>query len=87
MLNVQLKKYKGFTRIRHYGILSSSWKKVKLPKLQAMLLEKKIKQLTPQTKPDLLHRKCPSCKKGTLQTVLLFDQRGPPTAWLKKLNT
>ena len=24
---------KGFTRIRHYGILSSSWKKVKLPQL------------------------------------------------------
>jgi len=28
---------KGFTRIRHYGILSSSWKKVKLPELQKLL--------------------------------------------------
>jgi len=28
---------KGFTRIRHYGILSSSWKKEKLPQLQAEL--------------------------------------------------
>ena len=28
---------KGFTRIRHYGFLSSSWKKEKLPLLQLQL--------------------------------------------------
>ncbi len=32
---------KGFTRIRHYGILSSSWKKGKLPALQALLCANK----------------------------------------------
>ena len=31
---------KGFTRIRHYGILSSSWKKEKLPQLQLRLADK-----------------------------------------------
>ena len=31
---------KGFRRIRHYGILSSSWKKEKLPYLQLLLCDK-----------------------------------------------
>jgi hypothetical protein len=75
---------KGFTRIRHFGILSSSWKKVKLPELQQLLNKKKT--VTVIDKPPLLHRKCPSCKKGTLQTVLLFDQRGPPLKWRKLLT-
>lgn len=77
---------KGFTRIRHYGILSSSWKKVKLPELQTMLSKKGITQIKPKSKPENSHRKCPHCKKGILETVLLFDQRGPPKEWLKKLN-
>ena len=52
---------KGFTRIRHYGILSSSWKKEKLPKLQAELANQKIAVV--ETKQPLLHRRCPICKK------------------------
>lgn len=74
---------KGFTRIRHYGILSSSWKKVKLPELQKLLNEQIITATS--EKPPLQHRKCPSCKKGTLETVLLFDERGPPLNWKKIL--
>lgn len=70
---------KGFTRIRHYGILSSSWKKEKLPQLQAELAAKTPAILT--TEKPLLHRQCPSCKKGRLHTVLLFDARGPPPNW------
>lgn len=70
---------KGFTRIRHYGILSSCWKKDKLPKLQAALALKKTTVLKPEK--IILHRQCPSCKKGRLQTVLLFDARGPPPNW------
>jgi hypothetical protein len=70
---------KGFTRIRHYGFLSSSWKKDKLPLLQLQLLAKdleEIETLVPQEKS--VHRSCPSCKKGTLITLLTFDSRGPP---------
>ena len=78
---------KGFTRIRHYGILGSSWKKVKLPQLQTILSKKEITPLKSKSKPELLHRKCPSCKKGILETVLLFDQRGPPRDWIKRLNS
>ena len=75
---------KGFTRIRHFGILSSSWKKVKLPELQKRLNEGKTQIIL--QKPPLQHRKCPSCKKGTLKTVLLFDKRGPPENWRELLT-
>jgi hypothetical protein len=70
---------KGFTRIRHYGFLSSSWKKDKLPLLQLQLADKdltEIKMVVAQEKS--LHRCCASCKKGTLITLLTFDSRGPP---------
>ena len=77
---------KGFTRIRHYGILSSSWKKEKLPDLQQRLQSYKILiQDTTKPKP-VLHKKCPSCKKGSLKTVKLFDMRGPPDYWKRKLK-
>jgi hypothetical protein len=70
---------KGFTRIRHYGILSSSWKKQKLPQLQAELNTKKLPAL--ETKVPLLHRRCPTCKKGKLHTIFMFNERGPPKNW------
>ena len=70
---------KGFTRIQHYGILSSSWKKEKLPKLQAELATVKLEAI--QRKEPLLHRQCPMCKKGRLHTILLFNDRGPPENW------
>ena len=70
---------KGFTRIRHYGILSSGWKKEKLPKLQekmgVKIVEKKEKTIT-------LLKKCPSCKKGELEIIISFDKRGPPKDYL-----
>jgi hypothetical protein len=75
---------KGFTRIRHYGILSSSWKREKLPKLQAELATKKIE--INKTRQPLLHRRCPICKKGKLRTILLFDGRGPPADWRELLK-
>lgn len=70
---------KGFTRIRHFGILSSSWKKVKLPELQQLLSDEKIQPVFKE--PKLKHRRCPSCKKGRLEIVLEFDARGPPKHW------
>jgi hypothetical protein len=75
---------KGFTRIRHFGILSSSWKKVKLPELQQLLNEKKTSEIIKES--PMHHRRCPTCKKGTLITVLLFDGRGPPKNWKETLN-
>ncbi len=63
---------KGFVRIRHYGILSSSKKKRILPMLK---LELGCPPLKIGTGP-IHHRRCPSCKKGKLVTVLVFDCRG-----------
>jgi len=77
---------KGFTRIRHYGILSSSWKKEKLPKLQAQILGKPYVPLTKKTKPQTQLNRCPRCKKGELITLQTFDCRGPPKEYLKYLK-
>lgn len=66
---------KRLVRIRHYGILSSTWKREKLKNLQ--------EKLSPKPKPAEAKtqkvRPCPCCKKGTLRTILSFDYRGPPS--------
>jgi hypothetical protein len=70
---------KGFTRIRHYGLLSSSWKKEKLPLLQLQLADKNLTHIEIfVAQEESLHGCCPSCKKGALITLLTFDSRGPP---------
>jgi hypothetical protein len=70
---------KGFTRIRHYGFLSSSWKKDKLPLLQLQLADRDLLHIqTFVIQEKSLHRICPSCKKGTLITLFTFDSRAPP---------
>ena len=73
---------KGFTRIRHYGFLSSSKKKQHLPLLKTQLGT----PVFSNEKEPTLHRKCPSCKKGELVTVAVFDSRGPPKNWKEKLE-
>ena len=68
---------KRFVRIRHYGILSSSWKRGKLQDLQESLkVERSV--FVPQT----MLRKCRCCKKGNLVTIAIFGQRGPPQDFL-----
>ncbi|MGH2507848.1 MAG: IS91 family transposase, partial [Ktedonobacteraceae bacterium] len=66
-----------FVRIRHYGILSSSWKGGKLQALQ-----RELKVTRPETKSKTLLRKCPYCKTGTLITIEVFGKRGPPKEYL-----
>jgi len=63
---------KGFTRIRHYGILSSALKKTIIPLLQKELGKPELLQ-----KPTV-HRMCPVCRKGKLVTLLTFKGRAPP---------
>jgi len=72
---------KGFTRIRHYGFLSSSCKKEKLPALQQALGNNKHSQLTADNSTDSKLNRCPVCKKGILVTLLVFDNRGPPASY------
>lgn len=87
---------KGLVRIRHYGFLSSSWKKDKLPDLQRMLGLKVTADNAPE--PVTL-RKCGACGTGTLNTMHMFYGRvrpgrsglegpawkAPPKAWLERI--
>ena len=67
-----------FVRIRHYGILSSSWKRGRLQGLQASLNTKPRAAAPLKT----ILRTCPCCKTGTLITIEIFGKRGPPQEYL-----
>jgi hypothetical protein len=80
---------KGFVRIRHYGICSSSAKiksslliKAQLPALAAPPLEDSARAIAVAYNP----KQCPCCKKQTMETVMRFKRRGPPVDW-KELAT
>jgi len=70
---------KGFTRIRHFGILSSTLKKNIILQLQQQLGKPELPE-----RPGSVHRLCPVCKTGQLVTLLTFTARGPPPAWILK---
>ena len=67
---------KRFIKIRHYGFLSSTWKRQKLQDLQKKM---NFTPIAKETKTATI-RKCQCCKVGNLHTILIFDKRGPP-AW------
>lgn len=73
---------KRFIRIRHYGLLSSTHKRKKLPDLQKSL---GVKSLT-HYKSKTLQGRCPTCKKGRLKVIMEFDSRGPPPLSLSGLK-
>ena len=62
-----------YVRIRHYGILSSSWKRGKLQALQ-----QSVHAVRQVANIKTMLRKCPCCKTGTLITIDVFGKRGPP---------
>jgi hypothetical protein len=68
---------KGFVKIRHYGFLSSTWKRKKLKVLQQKL---GIKLVVKEAAKTAILPKCPHCKTGNLRTILVFDKRGPPNS-------
>ena len=69
---------KHFVRIRHYGILSSTWKRGNLADLQQKLWNEKV-PIRPLKCPKERHCQC--CKRGSLRTILSFDHRGPPESF------
>ena len=69
---------KGFVKIRHYGLLSSTWKRNKLKVLQASL---GIKLAEKGEKVPFV-RRCSCCKVGVLHTIAVFDNRGPPVWYI-----
>lgn len=70
---------KGFVRIRHYGILSST-SKAKC----AVIIKEQLLKIQNDTKPrqEIYNPlQCPCCKKQTMQTIMRFTRRGPPKDW------
>lgn len=65
---------KRYVKIRHYGILSSTWKRGKLQGLQQSM---GAIRADPQT-GNPTHLICPHCKKPTRVILVQFDARGPP---------
>lgn len=70
---------KGFVRIRHFGILSSTSKREKvplikdqLPKEALVLVELRILELYDP-------KRCPHCKTQTMILLEILPKRGPPT--------
>ena len=74
---------KRFVKIRHYGFLSSTWKRQKLKLLQEKLQVKILEKV--EKKPFL--PKCSCCKTGNLHRIAVFDQRGPPAWYLGDSQT
>ena len=70
---------KGYVRIRHYGILSSSSKGITIPEIRKQLPEMattkpKDKRKVEPYNPLL----CPCCKTETMVTIEILPKRGPP---------
>ncbi len=73
---------KRFVRIRHYGMLSSTWKREKFQKIREHFKLQPI-----ESKPVTLLNKCRCCKVGNLVTIATFDGRGPPDFYLGVCQT
>ena len=74
---------KGFVRIRHYGILSSTSKQRCAEAIKAQLPAIKIPTYIKAAikKEPYNPKQCPCCKKETMQTILQFKNRPPPVYW------
>jgi hypothetical protein len=80
---------KGFVRIRHYGICSSSSKVKSAMVIKAWLppqIAKRPEALTKAAPNPFNPNQCPCCKKETMETLMSFSRRGPPGNW-KELAT
>jgi hypothetical protein len=64
-----------FVKIRHCGILSSTWRRQKLKALQQEKMQMRLPELKVFEQPE---RICSCCKVGKLITIQYFDRRGSP---------
>jgi hypothetical protein len=72
---------KRHVRIRHFGILSSTWKRSNLKLLQQKMGVKTIETIPPKNNPIIV---CTKCKRGIMEPYLTFDGRGPPEYILRR---
>lgn len=70
---------RGFVRIRHYGILSSTAKLKNIPVVRAQLPRLSVPPLTDvRQKESFQQGICPHCKTPTMVTLETIQKRGPP---------
>lgn len=69
---------KRFVRIRHYGILSSTCKKVSVPEIKKQLPQKPALKKEANQMQLFNPKICPCCKTETMVTIEQFTGRGPP---------
>jgi Putative transposase/Transposase zinc-binding domain len=72
---------KGFVRIRHYGILSTTSKKTAGIMIKEQLPQAPTPALARPEPQPYNPNECPCCKKETMQTIMRFNRRGPPADW------
>ena len=69
---------RGFVRIRHYGILSATTKRISIPLIQEQLPER----IQPKVELQILEKYnpglCPCCKTEIMVTIEIMPKRGPP---------
>jgi hypothetical protein len=72
---------KGFVRIRHFGILSSTSKEAAIVLVRKALSarEPQLTEIVVAASVDTnILTQCPCCKKYAMARLLEFDYRGPP---------
>jgi hypothetical protein len=74
----------GFVRIRHYGILSSTSKKITIPSIREQLDTKDIVFVDTRKFKLFDPKVCPRCKKPAMVTIDTISSRGPPKKPLYK---
>lgn len=75
---------KGFVRVRHFGILSSSRKLDTLPLIHEQLHSRYVLPQDRDTQQIMITLGfnpacCPECNALSMITILTFDRRGPPS--------
>ena len=69
---------KGYVRIRHYGILSSTSKKIALPTIRLQTGRVVLRTKDQRNVQSFSHKLCPNCKTETMVTIEIYHRRGPP---------
>jgi hypothetical protein len=78
---------RGFVRIRHYGILSSTGKIKSLPTIRAQIPKRREQApLEPRQLNFNSQGICPHCRTATMVTVRILPKRGPPKLRASKEN-
>ena len=69
---------KGFVRIRHFGILSSSGKKEAIPLIKGQFHQVALVPPEPRSLEAYNPKLCPHCKTETMVNLEILPKRGPP---------